>query len=120
MAIPTWPVSLPQNPQKNFSVSGGVNILRTPVDKGPAKQRYQSRKPQVLKLVYLMSKTQVATFTFFVDNTLFGTQRFSLTHPITKSTVEVRIVSEGSGELYSINEIAPDYYNVSLTLEVLP
>jgi hypothetical protein len=119
MAIPTWPVTLPQDPQKNFSSTGGVNVLRTPVDKGPAKQRYKSKKPELLDLAFIMTKDQVASLKTFIEDVVYGTKRFNFKHPITASTVEVRFIPQGDGDIYSLSNIAPDYYNVSIKLEVM-
>jgi len=120
MAIYSWPVSLPQAPQRGFTETGGVLVLRTPMDSGPAKQRRRGQKPQVLQLSYLMTTAQVSTFEGFVKNDLKGTARYNYLHPRLNTTVEVRIVPQSGGELYNITYQAPGYWMVALTLEVLP
>lgn len=120
MAIPAWPPGLPQSPQKGFSSTGGVNLLRTPVERGPAKQRYISKKPENVSLSFIMTKEQVAILKTFIETTIFGTKRFSFTHPVTGGLVEVRIVPQGEGDLFNLSYLAPDYYTISLNLEVLP
>lgn len=119
MAIPTWPVTLPEYPQKGFTSNRGISVLRTPMDKGPAKQRFKSKKLEVLNLTFIMTKDQVATLKTFTEDTLYGTKRFNFKHPVTASTVEARIVPEGEGDLYTLSHIAPDYYNVSIKLEIM-
>lgn len=120
MPVATWPPSLPQSPQKGFTESGGVLILRTPTDSGPPKQRARGSKPNILNLQYLMTTAQVATFETFVKSTLRGTAKFTVSHPRTGSTVQTRIIPQGEGDLYSLSYQAPGYYLVSLQLEVLP
>lgn len=115
-----WPVSLPQVPQKGYTETGGVLVIRTPQDMGPAKMRKRGLKPQVLNLSFLMTKTQVATLETFVKTTISGTARFGFTHPRTGSVVEVRIVPQGDGEHYNLSYVAPDYYTVTMQFEVLP
>lgn len=116
----TWPASLPQSVQKGFTETGGVLVTRTPQDRGPAKMRYLGNKPQVLNVQFLMTTAQVTTLETFVKSTLRGTARFGFPHPRTSTTVEARIVPQGEGDYYTFTYVAPGYYSVSLTLEVLP
>lgn len=115
-----WPTTLPQNPQKGFSESSGVLILRTPMDAGPAKLRRRGAKPRILNLTFIMTSDQVATLENFVKNTIKGTARFGFTNPRTQTTEEVRIVPQNDGIMYTNTYAAPGYWNVSLQLEVLP
>lgn len=115
-----WPLSLPQAPQKGYTETGGVLMVRTPQDKGPAKMRKLGSKPQTLNVSFLMTTLQVSTLETFVKTTISGTARFGFTHPRTGVVVEVRIVPQGEGDYYNLSYVAPGYYNVSLTLEVLP
>jgi hypothetical protein len=125
MAIPSWPASLPQSPQKGYTETGGVLVVRTPTDRGPAKSRYVGSKPQNLSIQFLMTTDQVTTFENFVNSSVLsggisGVNRFNFTHPRTSATVEVRIVPQGEGDFYTLTYVAPGYYTVALTLEVLP
>lgn len=115
-----WPTSLPQMPLDSYSETIGVLTIRTPMDAGPAKMRRRGTKPDKLSVQYNMSTTQVATLRTFVQDTLKGTIRFGYTHPRTGHVVEVRIVPQGDGELFSVSYILPNYWQVSLELEVLP
>lgn len=119
-ALYTWPVTLPQYPEKGFSESGGVNILRTPMDSGPPKQRYIGRSSEMITVSYFMSDAQVAIFEDFVENTLRGVSRFYVMHPRKKTQVEARIVAQQAGQLYSLQYGAPGYFLVNFQLEVLP
>lgn len=115
-----WPPTLPQYPEKGYQESIGALILRTPMDAGPAKQRFRARRPDTLSVQYLLTTTQVATLrTFFVE-TIDGVLRFNYTHPRTSTSVEVRVIPQGSGELFQLQYVAPGYYRVNFQLEVLP
>lgn len=120
MAIPGWPTNLPQVPQKGYSETGGVLVVRTAQDKGPAKMRRLGDRPQILSLNFLMTSQQVLDLEYFVKNTIKGTSRFSFTHPRTGLLVEVRIVPQNEGIYYNLNYRAPDYYMVETQFEVLP
>jgi hypothetical protein len=117
---------LPQNPQKGFSETGGVLVIRTPTDQGPAKMRYRGAKPQVLSISFLMTSAQVVLLEAFVKDTIKGTARFGFPHPRLITAlgaplmVEVRMVPQGSGDYYNLTYTAPGYWNVALQLEVLP
>lgn len=115
-----WPATLPQMPQRGFSETNGILLIRTPVDLGPAKQRYRARRPDTLSVTYLLTDTQTAALEEFVKTTLKGTARFYYTHPRTNAQVEVRIVPQGDGQLYTLQYTAHNYYTISLTLEILP
>jgi hypothetical protein len=116
----TWPATLPQSPQKGYSETGGVLILRTPQDAGPAKMRVRGNKPQVLSVSFLMNTTQVTALETFVKTTIKGVARFGFTHPRTGVIVEVRIVPQGDGDFYTLQYQAPGYYQVTMQLEILP
>jgi hypothetical protein len=115
-----WPTALPQVPQKGYTETGGVLMVRTPQDSGPAKMRYRGLKPQVLNLSFLMTSTQVASLDNFIKTTIKGTSRFGFTHPRTGAIVEVRIVPQGEGDYYTMTYQAPGYYMINTQFEVLP
>lgn len=115
-----WPVSLPQKPNTDYSETGGVLLVRSPMDAGPAKQRKIGNKPQVLSLTFDMKDAQVVTFEDFVKNTLKGISRFGFTHPRLNQTVEVRLVPSSDGQLYSLKYLSVGYWTVSLSMEILP
>lgn len=116
----TWPTSLPQSPQKGFTETGGALILRTPMDAGPAKQRYRGQRPQTMQVSFIMTTAQTQTLETFAKDTLKGTARFGFTHPRLQTIVETRIIPQGEGQLYSFTYLAPGYWTVSLQLEILP
>lgn len=115
----SWPGSAPI-PQKGFSESMGANILRTPMDSGPAKVRYRGKKPSILNVSFLMSTAEIAVLETFLYTTTKGTTRFGFPHPRTGATIEVRVVPQSADALYSLSYVAPGYYTVTMQLEVLP
>lgn len=120
MATYSWPGSLPQNPQENFSETAGVRMLSTSMDAGPAKLRRRGSKGSVMSLSFDMTTAQLSTFETFVQDTLKGTARFGFTHPRKATVVEVRLVPQGDGELYTVNYVMHGHWSVSMQMEVLP
>jgi hypothetical protein len=128
MAIPTWPPALPQTPNRDFSETGGVLLLRTPMDRGPAKQRRVGIRPRVAQVQFLMNNTQVEILESFVNNTLYGVRRFEFRHPRTGIIEQTRIVPNSDGQLYQITYLAGatgsapnnvSFYNVQMQLEFI-
>jgi hypothetical protein len=115
-----WPVSLPQVPQKGFTETGGALIVRTPMDGGPAKMRRRGNLASKLSVSFIMTTAQVSTLETFVRDTTRGTARFEFTHPRTQQTVEVRMVPQGEGDLYNVTYLAPGFWTVTSSFEVLP
>lgn len=115
-----WPGSLPQRPTPQYSEIVGLNIAVTPMDAGPAKMRRRSSRPDKLSVVYEMTDAQLATLRTFVLTTLKGTARFGLPHPRTVTQIEARIVPTGEGDLYTISYVGPNFWLVSLQVEILP
>lgn len=116
----TWPPSLPQEVLPDYSESGGVLILRTPVDKGPAKQRRTGARPDVLSVAFQMNATQLELFRTFVNGSIRGTARFVFPHPRLKTPIEVRMIPEESGKLFNVSYLKPNYWKITLSLEVMP
>jgi hypothetical protein len=122
MAVPQWPTAndFPQSPQKGFSESIGANVVRSPMDAGPAKQRRRSRRPSTLDVSFIMTTQHTETLESFINNDLQGVNRFQFTHPRLYTTIDVRIVPQGEGEFFRLQYLAPGYYQTSLKLEILP
>lgn len=115
-----WHPSLPQSPQKDFTETIGINIIRSNMDSGPAKQRVRSRRPNQLSLSFIMTTSQTQTLESFILTDLKGTKRFDFTHPRTGAAVECRLVPQGDGEFYTLQYRAPGYYQVNLKFEIMP
>jgi hypothetical protein len=117
-----WPTAynFPQSPQKGFTESVGVNVLRSPMDVGPAKMRRRGARPSVLNVQFILTSQQAGVLKDFINDDLKGTRRFNFLHPRTNTTVEVRIVPQGDGEFFKLTYIAPGYWQTDLVFEVLP
>ena len=124
MALSVWPTTLPQSPQKGYTESVGQNVIRSPMDAGPAKQRYRGKSPNNLNVSFIMTTAQTQTLDTFVGDTLKGVKRFLFKHPrfVSQSPqpqVEVRIIPQ-NGQHYQLQYLAPDYWTVTMQLEILP
>lgn len=115
-----WPVSLPQKPRQDYGEDFGVLVLRSPMDKGPAKQRRVGARPDVMRVSFYLTTAQVVTLRTFIADTLKGTARFGFPHPRTDVQVETRIVPQDGGKMFDLAYFAPDLWTVVLTLEILP
>lgn len=115
-----WPVSLPQKPQENYSETGGVNVMRTPTDRGAAKQRRISKRIQTMQVSFHMTPAQLETLRVFVEDSIRGTARFGFPHPRTGLIVEARIIPESGGLMYTANYVMITVYSVTMNLEILP
>lgn len=124
--LPYWKSTLPKAPQKGYSESIGMNIIRSAMDSGPAKMRRRSKSPDQLDVTYLMTDAQVEILRTFIETDLGGVRRFNYPHPrlstyeTTSTWKEVRIVPTGSGEFFKIQYVAPGYWSLGLKIEVLP
>lgn len=128
MAVLQWPSTLPQSPQKGFTESVGINVIRSATDAGPAKQRRRANRPNEMNLTFLMTTAQTQKLEDFIKNLpsnttmpgIAGTNRFTFTHPRLYTPVEVRIVPGSGGEFFNLQYVAPGYWNTSLKFEVMP
>lgn len=131
MAVLPWPATLPQVPQKGFTESIGINVIRSSTDAGPAKQRRRATRPSELNVNFLMTTAQTQTLEAFIKNLptavlpqipgISGTNRFTFPHPrILGTTIEVRIVPGSNGEFFNLEYMAPGYWSTSLKFEVMP
>lgn len=116
----TWPTTLPQAPQKGFTEDKGFIVLKTTMDAGPAKVRKRGKRPDVLNVSFIMTNAEVVILQNFVENNIKGTARFGFPHPRLFTTAEVRIVPQGDGVMYNLSHLAPNYYTVTMQLEVMP
>lgn len=116
----SWPSTLPDYPERGFQESVGALIQRTSMDAGPAKQRRRGARPDTMSVQYLMTTAQVAILESFVLDTLDATTRFGYLHPRKRVMVEVRVIPQQNGELFTVQYLAPGYCTVSLQLEILP
>jgi hypothetical protein len=124
-----WPASLPQVPQKGFTESVGINVIRSATDAGPAKQRRRASRPNELNVNFLMTTLQTQKLEDFIKNQptntttpgIAGVNRFTFPHPrILGTTIEVRIIPGSGGEFFNLQYMAPGYWSTSLKFEVMP
>jgi hypothetical protein len=133
MTVITWPAKLPQVPQKGFTETVGVNIIRSTTDAGPAKQRRRASRPNVMNLSFIMTTAQTQLLEAFITKSnadtstdlpyggLNGVARFTFPHPrILGTNIDVRIVPGSSGEFFTLTYIAPGYWSTSLQMEIMP
>jgi hypothetical protein len=119
MTISVWPISLPQVPQKGYTESLGLNIIRSQPDLGPSKQRRRGVSPNTMDVNFILTTEQAGTLESFLLTELQGVKRFKFNHPRTLQDVEVRAINQ-SGSLYKLQYLAPGYWTASLQLEILP
>ncbi|CAK0766144.1 conserved hypothetical protein [Gammaproteobacteria bacterium] len=115
-----WPNTLPQAVQEDFAETNGVLILRTPMDRGPAKIRRVGARPDTMTISLQMTSAQIGNLRTFVMDTIRGVAPFTFPHPRTAAWVDVRIVPDSEGALYKIRHAAADQWMVEMVLEVLP
>jgi hypothetical protein len=120
MTIPVWPISLPQVPQKGFQESIGINVIRSPTEMGPAKQRVRGARPNELELTFILTTVQTQTLESFIKDTLSGVKRFTFKHPRLSTNIETRIVPQQGGEFFKLQYLAPGYWTTSIKFEILP
>lgn len=123
MAIPSWPSAnnFPQVPQKGFTESVGINVIRSQTDAGPAKQRVRARRPDTMQLSFILTTAQCDTLETFIKDTIRGTKRFNFPHPRKLgTTVEVRIVPQQDGQFFQLEYLAPGFWQTQMTFEVMP
>jgi len=112
-------------PQKGYTEEVGAVFIKTPMDSGVSKIRRRGSKPTTLNLSYIMTKDNVDILDSFIAATTqaSGTgavSRFDFPHPRTGGLVEARFVPQDSGTIYTCAYLAPDYFTVTLQLEILP
>lgn len=111
-----WPPSLPQSPRLGWSEKAGKNVVRTQVSSGPAKLRRRfTGAVRELTWPTLFTDAQADTFwTFYQTTTADGSLKFTLIHPRTSATVEVRFLGQPQ-----INEFSPGLWKATIQLEII-
>lgn len=116
--MPVWPSTLPSSPLLDgFRETVPDNVLRTDMERGPAKTRRRTTSAvRKLSVNYLMSKAQVADLeTFYGTELLGGSIAFDTMHPRSAAAISCRFVKP---PVYS--SANGEYFRVALELEVLP
>lgn len=118
MTIPAFPVTLPQNLLiSGYSQGLANNLITSQPDVGPAKiRRRTTSNVRPLKGSMTLTKTQLATLiSFYEDDLIGGSLRFSWTDPVDDSAIEARFVSSPSWTAQST-----ELFSVNIDLEILP
>lgn len=116
----SWPITLPQRFQQGtFRRAIGDGRLRSPTDTGPGKLR--SRSDAVSDPVtgtMVMTTEQVIIMRQFIKvNLARGTLPFELPDP--EEGTEPLLVQIGN-KMPDVTDRSPGYWNVLLTLDILP
>lgn len=113
----TWPATLPAPALSSLKESPPRNLIRSEMDKGPAKvRRRTTANVRPLSFNLKLTSAEVTTLdTFFVTTVNSGADEFDYTHPRTGDAVTARFVEEPQ---YSENEGV--MYNCAISLEILP
>lgn len=120
MAIPIWPVTLPQCPlNDSFTESIGSTIIRSDMDTGPAKvRRIQSKGINVFQASYILNNEEKSILDDFIDISLYGGVRVFWWSQYPNKSILVRLRPSGE-EIYSYTRNS-SRWSVSLTLEAMP
>lgn len=112
-----WPTSLPAGLINTLSESPPDNVLRTSMDRGPAKLR-RTTTTNIRPIAFSMILTKAQTQTiddFYTTTTFSGAEAFDYTHPRTGVACSARFVAPPS---YSdINGLV---FRCDVSLEILP
>lgn len=117
MSVPNWPATLPNMELSGFALTGPANVLRTPMDAGPAKQRRRfTSGPRPVTGRVTLDSVQIDEFTDFYRNSLLdGALRFSWTDPLTGDPAEFRFTAP-----YEATKRGARLFTVVLPLEIMP
>lgn len=124
MAIPVWPLTLPQVPLRNGYRRTRPNLTkRLQPAQGPAIVKADAvLGVSMITANYLLSKAQRDTLEIFLyDTCRSGALRFSWPDPDGGAVLECRVKPESETDLYAEEAVQEkDYWAISLNLEVLP
>ena len=113
-----WPATLPQDLNlEGFEGQISSQVVRTPMDVGPAKQRLRSSSaPEPFRGIMVMTKDQFALFNEFFQQTIGGgADEFDWKHPITLVAKSVRFIEQPR-----YRAITPTDISVTMALEIMP
>jgi len=112
-----WPTDLPPPALNTLRESPPDNVLRSSMDKGPAKlRRRTTANTRPISFELNLTPAEVQTLDDFYTTTLFsGVDAFDMDHPRTGDPVSVRFV-----ERPAYVEREGIDYRVSINLEIMP
>ena len=113
----TWPSSLPTCPETDYSESLKDNVIRSDMDAGMQKMRQRyTRTQRMLKVSYLLTDAQKATFYTFFSDIKGGALPFNLPDPLTQASIVVRTTGAITGPTF----VTKNLWRVQFELEILP
>ncbi len=112
-----WPTSLPAPALNSLQESPPDNVIRSNMDKGPAKlRRRTTANIRPISFAMVLTAAEVVILdSFYTDDTFSGSEEFDYNHPRTGVACTARFVAPPE---YSEREGAA--YNVGVSLEILP
>lgn len=111
----SWPSSLPDLPLgRQYTEQPPDRRIRTPMDKGPAKQRLLvTANVRPVDVAFRLHQDDVATFdTFYQDNEAIT---WTWVNPRTNVAATLRFAS-----VPAYNHFGGEYYDVTFRIEVMP
>lgn len=110
-----WPSQLKPNRQ-SYKERPAKNIMRSPMDYGPAKvrRRTTSNARPVTFTVFVDKVTANILYDFYVDTLIDGSLSFDFTSVLTGETVKARFTEEPD---FSAQETM---WSIAVSLELLP
>lgn len=114
----TWPDTLPLEPDADgYEEVYPDEVIRSPVDDGPAKQRPGStRLTERMNVTFSLDDAQKIAFKNFLRTIGRGACPFHYVHPSEGTLIVVQIVSQVSGP----KRISANNWQVSFSLEIVP
>lgn len=112
-----WPSELPTCPETQYSESYKDNVIRSDMDAGMQKMRQRyTRQQRLLSLSYLLTDSQLSTFSTFFNNIKGGSLPFNFTDPVGGGAIVVRLTKAVNGPTY----VTKNLWRVQFEAEVLP
>ena len=118
MATIPWPANLPQLVnEESFDEEIGETLIRSDMDIGPAKVRRRfTHGVDAMSFTMYMTMTQYAYFkNWYKVDLNGGANTIEFNHPVTQVLSVFRFTSPPKGR-----PLGGQYFNVSMTVELLP
>lgn len=117
IALVTWPSTLPNCPERDYSESLKDNVIRSDMDAGMQKQRQRyTRTQRMMSVSFLLTDAQKATFYTFFSNIKGGALPFNFPDPLTGTSIVVRTTGAINGPVF----VSKNLWRVKFEVEILP
>lgn len=112
-----WPTTLPKPMNESFSENMANNVIRSSMDRGPAKvRRRTTANIREIAFSMMLTETQLTALeTFYNVTTVGGAAEFDYTHPRTGVIESARFK-----EPFSYRDTNSNLFTASVSLEILP